>query len=153
MAGESLGGQRQAAIVRLKEIREKYRQAVSDVSVEIATRGTEWSIVDLLRHSTGGYYRTMLTRILEEDNPSLGGGGGFDAAANWQRVMDGILGDIDGVIDLANKLTEGELAKSGQRGDQKVGVVDVFELMSNHYVEHLNQLIEEIRPREGLPRL
>ena len=45
------------------------------------------------------------------------------------------------------------MAKSGQRGDQKIGVVDVFELMSNHYLEHLNQLIEEIRPREGLPRL
>jgi len=153
MTGESLEGQRQQAITRLKEIREKYNQAVSDVPVEIATRGTEWSIVDLLRHSTGGYYKTLLSRLLEEDNPSLGGSGGFDAVANWQRVMDGILGDIDGVIDIASKLTIEELAKSGQRGDQKIGVLDVFELMSNHYVEHLKQLVDEIRPREGLSRL
>jgi hypothetical protein len=153
MTEKSLEEQRLQAIIRLKGIREKYSQAVSDVPVETATRGTEWSIVDLLRHSTGGYYKTMLSRLLEEDNPSLSGGGGFDAAANWQRVMDGILGDIDGVIDIASKLTIGELAKSGQRGDQEIGVLDVFELMSKHYVEHLNQLVDEIRPREGLSRL
>ena len=51
MDEESQEKQRQQIIVHLKEIRKKYGQCVSDVSAAIATRGSEWSIVD---HNTGG---------------------------------------------------------------------------------------------------
>ena len=149
MTQESLGKERRQIIVRLKEIRGKYDQCVSDVSAEIATRGSEWSIVDLLRHSTGGYYRTMLTQLLGEEKPRVDDG--FDINAYWRRVVDDILSDIDGVIDIVSKLTVSELAKSGQRGNKQIGVLQVLALMADHYAEHLNQLINEVRPREGLP--
>ena len=150
MTEDSPEKQRQGLIVRLTEVREKYNQCVADVPIEVATRGSEWSIVDLLRHTTGGGYRTMLTRLLKEDNPMMSR---FDADANWRRVVDSILGDIDGVIKDASDLTAEELGRSGQRGDQTICVLDVLTLMANHYDEHLRQLIEEVRPREGLPQV
>ena len=150
MTEDSLEKQRQRLIVRLTELRERYTQCVADVPVEVATRGSEWSIVDLLRHTTGGGYRTMLTRLLKEDNPQMSG---FDADANWRMVVDSILTDIDEVIKVASDLTVEELGRSGQRGDQAIAVLDVLTLMVNHYDEHLRQLIEEVRPREGLPQI
>jgi hypothetical protein len=150
MTEDSLEKQRQRLIVRLTELRERYTQCVADVPVEVATRGSEWSIVDLLRHTTGGGYRTMLTRLLKEDNPKMSG---FDADANWRRVVDSILTDIDEVIKVASDLTVEELGRSGQRGDQAIGVIEVLTLTANHYDEHLRQLIEEVRPREGLPQV
>ena len=150
MTEDSLEKQRQGLIVRLTEVRKRCTQGVADVPIEVATRGSEWSIVDLLRHTTGGFYRTMLTRLLEEDNPKMSG---FDAEANWRRAVDNILADIGGVISVANDLTVEELARSGQRGGQAIGVLDVLTLMANHYDEHLRQLIEEVRPREGLPQV
>ena len=150
MTEDSLEKQRQGLIVRLTEVRERYAQCVADVPIEVATRGSEWSIVDLLRHTTGGGYRTMLTRLLKEDNPQMSG---FDAGANWRRVADSILTDIDEVIKVASDLTVEELGRSGQRGDQAIGVLDVLTLIVNHYDEHLRQLIEEVRPREGLPQV
>jgi len=150
MTEGSLEKQRQGLIGRLTEVRERYSQCVADVPTDVATRGSEWSIVDLLRHTTGGFYRTMLTRLLEEDNPKMSG---FDADANWRRVADNILADINGVISVATELTVEELARTGQRGDQAIGVLDVLTLMANHYDEHLRQLIEEVRPREGLPQI
>ena len=143
--------QRQQLVNRLKRIQEDYQRCTSDVSTEVANRGTEWSIVDLLRHTTGGYYPRMLTRLLEEDNPDLGGGG-FDPDAGWKTVVDGILSDIDGAINSASVLTTEQLGRSGQRMGQSLGVLDVITLMANHYDEHLAQLRDEIRPREDLPR-
>ena len=78
---------------------------------------------------------------------------GFDADANWRMVVDSILTDIDEVIKVASDLTVEELGRSGKRGDQAIGVLDVLTLMVNHYDEHLRQLIEEVRPREGLPQV
>ena len=150
MTADSLEKQRQGLIVRLTEVRKRCTQGVADVPIEVATRGSEWSIVDLLRHTTGGGYRTMLTRLLEEDNPQMSG---FDADANWRMVVDSILSDIDEVIKVASDLTVEELGRSGQRGDQAIGVSDVLTLMVNHYDEHLRQLIDEVRPREGLPQV
>ena len=150
MTEDSLEKQRQGLIGRLTEVRARYTQSVADVPIEVATRGSEWSIVDLLRHTTGGGYRTMLTRLLEEDNPQMRG---FDADANWRMVVDSILTDIDEVIKVASDLTVEELGRSGQRGDQAIAVLDVLTLMVNHYDEHLRQLIEEVRPREGLPQI
>lgn len=151
MTQGSLDKERQQIIVRLKEIRGKYDECVSDVSADIATRGSEWSIIDLLRHSTGGYYKTMLMQLLDEKNPRVDGG--FDINAYWRRVVGDILTDIDGVIDTASNLAVSELAKSAQRGNEQISVMQVLVLMTDHYEEHLNQLINEVRPREGLSRL
>ena len=149
MADNSLETRRQEVVERLTRIREEYGECISDISTEVANRGSEWSIVDLLRHTIGGYYRNMLTRLLEEDNPDMGGDG-YDADASWRRVTDSILRDIDGAVNTASDLTAEQLGRSGQRGGRSIWVLDVLGLMADHYNEHLVQLRDEIRPREGL---
>lgn len=147
MTDTSLEARRQEVVGRLRRSREGFRKCVSDVNTEVANRGSEWSIADLLIHSTGSY-RDLLTRLLEEDDPDLGGT--YDPDANWRRVIDTILRDIDGAIGTATDLTAEQLGRLGQRGGKSIGPLDVLTLMSNHYDEHLAQLRDEIRPREGL---
>ena len=147
MTDNSLENQRGQLVDRLTKIRDEYHQCVSDVSTEVANRGSEWSIADLLRHVTESY-RSMLTRILEEDNPDLGGV--YDPDANWKTVTDTVLRDMDGAISTATELTTEQLGRSGQRRGQTVGVLDILALMADHYDEHLAQLRDEIRSREGL---
>ena len=152
MAANSLESERQQLVARLRNIRKTYEQCVADIPTQVATRGTEWSVVDLLRHTTGGYLRNLLVRLLDEVDPDLGVGG-FDADANWNRVTDSILRDIDGAIDSAVDLNIEQLGRSGRRGSQTIRVVDLLTQMADHYDEHLTQLRDEIRPREGLPNL
>jgi hypothetical protein len=149
MADDTFEAQRQNIVGRLTEIRDTYQKCVSDVSAEAANKGSEWSIVDLLRHTTGGYYFGMIKRLLEEDNPDMGGGA-FDPEANWKRVTDSLLGDIDGTIRTATELTPEQQGRSGKRRGNTITVLDVLTLMADHYDEHLAQLRDEIRPREGL---
>ena len=152
MATNSLESERQQLVTRLRNIRETYEQCVANIPTQVATRGTEWSVVDLLRHTTGGYLRDLLARLLDEVDPDLGEGG-FDADANWKRVTDSILRDIDEDIDSAVGLNIEQLGRSGRRGSQAIRVVDLLTQMADHYDEHLAQLRNEIRPREGLPNL
>ena len=149
MADDNLEAQRQSLVDRLTGIRDTYQECVSDVSAAAANKGSEWSIVDLLRHTTGGYYAGLIKRLLEEDSPDMGGGA-FDPEANWKRVTDNLLGDIDGTIRTATGLTTEQQGRSGMRRGKTINVLDVLTLMADHYDEHLAQLRNEIRPREGL---
>ena len=94
----------------------------------------------------------MLVRLLDEVDPDLGVGG-FDADASWKSVTDSILRDIDEDIDSAVNLNIEQLGRSGLRGSETIRVVDLLTRMANHYDDHLAQLRNEIRPREGLPNL
>ena len=148
MTNESLEARREQVRDRLRNIRKSYGECVSDVTSDVANRGSEWSIVDLLRHVTGSY-RGMLTRLLEEDNPDLGGA--YDPEAAWKRVTDTVMRDIEGAISAASELTVEQLGRSGQRVGKSIGVLDVLVLIADHYDEHLAQLKNEVRPREDLP--
>ena len=141
---------RQAIIERLNKARDDYELCLSDVSAEVGMNGTEWSMVDLLRHATGDYIRNMVNRLLDEDNPNLGGGG-FDMEAGWRRVRDNALGDIDRAIEQLTELTPEQLERGGERNGEPVSPLSLFEMWAGHYEEHLAQLRNEIRPREGLP--
>ena len=52
MADELLNNKRQEIIERLKSIKSEYDRC-SDVKPDVAYRGSEWSISDLLRHTRG----------------------------------------------------------------------------------------------------
>jgi hypothetical protein len=139
---------RQEITVRLRAAKDGYSKCVSDVNATVANNGTEWAIVDLLRHVTGGGYGQMLRRLLEENGPDLGGA--YDPEAAWKRATDTVLGEIDEAIKMTEDLTAEQLVRSGQRSGKPIVVVDVLSLIANHYEEHLVQLRNEIRPREGL---
>ncbi len=150
MTQGSTESSKQAVLERLNNVRNDYEMCLSDVTAEIGNRGTEWSMVDLLRHATGDYIRNMVNRLLDEDKPNLGGGG-FDPEAGWRRVRDNALGDIDRAIEQLNDLTPEQLERGGERNGEPVSPLSLFEMWAGHYEEHLNQLRNEIRPREGLP--
>ena len=152
MTANSLESERQQLVARLRNIRKVYEQCVADIPTPVATRGTEWSVVDLLRHTMGGYQRDSLARLLDEVDPDLGVGG-FDAEASWKSVADSILREIDQELDSAVGLTIEQLGRSGRRGSETIRAVDLLTRMADHYDEHLAQLKDEIRPREGLPNL
>ena len=150
MTDSNLESSRQAVLDRLNKARDDYDLCLSDVSAEAGMNGTEWSMVDLLRHTTGDYMRNMVNRLLAEDSPNLGGGG-FDPEAGWRRVRDSFLADIDRAVTELSELSPEQLARKGERNGEPVTPLSIFEMWAGHYEEHLNQLRNEIRPREGLP--
>ena len=50
-------------------------------------------------------------------------------------------------------MSDDQLEKSGQRNGETVDVLNVLTLMANHYDEHLAQLRNEVRIREGLKQV
>ena len=63
------------------------------------------------------------------------------------------MNDIDKNISAANDMSDDQLEKSGQRNGETLDVLNVLTLMANHYDEHLAQLRNEVRIREGLKQV
>ncbi|MCZ6788888.1 MAG: hypothetical protein O7D33_02925 [Chloroflexi bacterium] len=145
---KSIEARRQAIVERLKMARDTHQRCLSDVTAEAGNVGSEWSVADLLRHSSGDGYRTMIARLLEEDKPALAS---FDRERGWKQLTGGSLAKIDQALELATTLSPEQLAREGERGGKPYGVLDGLETWTAHFEEHLAQLRDEIRPREGLP--
>jgi hypothetical protein len=122
----SMEGRQDEVVARLKNVRDAYEKCLQDVGAQVGNRGSEWSIADLLRHASGEGYPNRITQLLEEDRPKLPG---FDPTT----------------------LTPEQLNRRGERGGQPIAVIGVLETHTAHLEEHLAQLRDEIRPREGLP--
>jgi hypothetical protein len=113
--------------------------------------GTEWSILDLLHHSIDSGYQDMARRFVEESTPEFSGV--YDPAADWRQATENMLGSIDNALSLADSLTPDQMSRVGQRRGQPFTALDALELDAAHFEEHLTQLRDEIRPRQGLPPL
>lgn len=151
MQGTSDEGRLETVVAQLKSVRKAYEDSVSEVSPEVANKGSEWSIADLLRHLTADrHYWNMTNRLLEEESPQLGS---YDPGAALKRLLDGSLASIDEAIGVATTLTPAQLTRTGTRRGQAFAVIDSLEAWANHFEEHLAQLRDEIRPREGLSQV
>ena len=150
MTDQSTSQRRQEVIARLKAARDGFQKCIEDVTAEASSKGTEWSIADLLRHSTG-VYQPLITMLLEENSPDLGGR--YDPEIGLSRAKESLMNDIDKNISAANDMSDDQLEKSGQRNGETVDVLNVLTLMANHYDEHLAQLRNEVRIREGLKQV
>lgn len=136
-----------AVIERLKSIREVHAKCLGDVTAETGNVGSEWSIGDLLRHSSGDGYHNMIKRLLEENQPKLPA---FDRERAWKQLTDASLAKIDAALELASTISIEQLARAGERGGKPYSVIDGLETWVSHFEEHIFQLRDEIRPREGL---
>lgn len=150
MQDTSVEGRRGAVVARLKSMREAYERCLSDVTADVANEGSEWAIVDLLRHVNGDVFRNRIKRLLEEDNPQLPG---FDRQGAWQQLRETSVATIDEALGLATTLTPDQLARAGERAGQAHTVIDALERWLAHFEEHMAQLRDELRPREGLPEV
>ena len=139
---------RDQVVARLKSVREAHERCLSNVSAEVGNRGSEWSIADLLRHANGEGYPNRIRRLLEEDDPKLPGP---DREGAWQQLIEAVLARIDQALNWATTLTPDQMNRPGERGGQPLTVIGVLETHTAHFEEHLAQLRDEIRPREGLP--
>jgi hypothetical protein len=149
MSQDNIKSRKQDLTVRLEGIRDSYRQSLSDITAEVAFNGTEWSVVDLLRHVTAVYYPNQATSMLEEDSPDLTTPA-FDLSVAWQRSTDRIMEQINDALFMATDLSLDQLQRTGTRAGNTIVVIGVLEGWAVHFEEHLKQLQEEIRPREGL---
>ena len=151
MQRDPIEDRREALIAQLNDIREAYQACLNDVNSTLANNGTEWSISDLLRHVISDTtYKNMTHRLLDEDSPNFERS---DPDAVLESLINQSLGKIDEALAVANKVTLQQLTKSGTRRSQPYAVIDSLESWTNHFKEHLTQLSNEIRPREGLPGL
>ena len=147
MSDESLNTKRQEIIERLKSIKSEYDRC-SDVKPDVAYRGSEWSISDLLRH-TRGSYRGMAARILDEEEPNLNPGG-YDSDEAWSRERNSLLDEIESYIKMAKDLDGDQLSRTAIFSGSVITILDMLERVAGHYDEHLAQLRDEVRAREGL---
>jgi len=138
---------RSQLVARLQSIRESYSKSLSDLTLEQAAKGGDWSAVDLVQHINQPTFRNMLTRVLQEDDPQLGV---FDPPAFWARILNGTLANLDEVLEMAKTLPASSLDRPGQRGPDRVTALDLLERIAAHYEEHLAQLRDEVRARLGL---
>ncbi len=149
MVESSPESSRDQLVARLNEIRGGYERCLSDVTPEVGFRGAEWSVADLLGHVNGGFYRNMARRLLEEDHPDFGGAA-YDADAAWRRVTDRCLASVDEALSMATALTPDQLLRTGTLRGHEYTPVDALNDWAGHFEEHLAQLRDEVRPREGL---
>ena len=148
MDNSSVERRREAVVTRLKAARESYERCFDGVAAEAASHGSEWSVADLLRHVNGGLFRTMIMRLLDEDSPQLGR---FDRQVVWDQLIKTSLGNIDEALKIATDITPEQMIRTGERNGQPYSSLDAIEAWATHLEEHLAQLQNEIRPREGLP--
>lgn len=148
MSENSTDARRSKLIADLEAARQGYQNCLADVSAEQAHRGSEWSIADLIRHNSGGSSQGNINRVLNEDNPQLGR---LTLEMIWDKAVSNCIEEIESISNLATKLTEDQLLREAQRGDQSVTTIDLLESSAKHLSAHLIQLKDEIRPREGLP--
>ena len=147
MVDVSLNVKRQEIIDRLTSIRSEYDRC-TDVKSGIAYNGSEWSISDLLRH-TRGSYRGMAAKILDEEQPDLNPNG-YDSDESWSRERNALLDEIESYIKMATDLTDDQLPRTGIFSGNTITILDMLERVAGHYDEHLLQLRDEVRVREGL---
>ena len=135
-------------VTRLNAARESYERCFDGVTAEAASHGSEWSVADLLRHVNGGLFRTLIMRLQDEDSPQLGT---FDWQAVWEQLIKTSLGNIDEALKIATDITPEKMIRTGERNGQPYSSLDAIEAWATHLEEHLAQLQNEIKPREGLP--
>ena len=134
-------------INKLEVLKNGYEDCLNGLSPEQALSGSEWSVRDLLAHSTGGLYQTMTRRILAEDNPDFGNNS-FDIEKWWQRTLERSIDDVTQAYETAKNLTKEQMNRTGIRNGETITPIDTLENWAEHLEEHFLQLRDEVIPRE-----
>ena len=147
MTNESPNNSKQEIIERFNAIKAEYDRC-TDVKAAVAFNGSEWSIADLIGHSTGSY-SGMVMRILNEESPNLNPNG-YDSEASWTRQRNALLEEIENYIKITKELTDDQVSRTAIFSGNTITTLDMLSRVANHYDEHLAQLRDEVRIREGL---
>jgi len=141
---------RQELVARLTTSRTTLERCLSDVTPEIGYRGSEWSVGDLLSHVSESFYQDLARRILGDDGTQLQD---YNYEAEWVRGVEKALASVDDTLGIVQKLTPDQMDRVGMMNGDTVSVLDAITLCASHFEEHVAQLKDEVRPREGLPNI
>ncbi|MQF48776.1 DinB family protein [SAR202 cluster bacterium AC-647-N09_OGT_505m] len=147
MTAEFNEERRDALVTRLVTSRALLERCLSEVTSDVGMRGTEWSVGDLLEHLGESYYQDMARQFLNEESPQLDV---YDPETEWKRCVEQALSRVDDALSIARVLTPKEMNRTGWMSLEPLTVLDTLALCVAHVEEHLAQLKDEIRPREGL---
>ena len=132
---------------KLNTLKKGYEDSLNGLNAEEAFNGSEWSVRDLLAHSTGGFYQTMTRRILDEDTPDFGNRG-FDIEKAWQHILERSINDVTEAYETAKNLTDEQMNRTGIYNGETKTPIDTLESWAEHLEEHFLQLRDEVIPRE-----
>lgn len=135
-----------AALEKLREGRALIEGIIADIKPDEWNKGSEWSATDAMRHMMGRpvYFR-YVDQMLAEDNPDLGPRPTPDSMLN--AMTGGVLRSIDEVIAFVDGLSVEQLERKGVRGGNETSVLTFVEIAAGHYLEHGNQIRNEILPK------
>jgi hypothetical protein len=138
--------ERKAAVLRdLREGKALLEQALEEANVNELQNAAQWGVQDAVNHMLGGMpYTDKIERALREERPQ------FPAwptnEETWATKKRELLESIDKAIALVESLTEEQLSRVAVCGTDEVPVIQFLEWGAPHFLEHGNQIKNEILP-------
>jgi DinB family protein len=137
---------RKAAVLQnLREGRKLLERTLEDAQPDELYKVSQWGVVDAVRHMSGGLqYRAMIDRTLSEDRPKYPAWP--SAEESWSQMKSQLLAEADQAIGFVEGLTDEQLQRVAICGEDEVPVIQFLEWGGGHYLEHGNQIANEILP-------
>lgn len=144
-AGPSLSERRAAVLDSLRQGRQLVTETLSGVSVDEIYRASQWGVADAINHMVGGLsYRDKIARALAEDRPQFPAWPTADES--WSKMKSDMVESMDEAIRYVEGLSDAQLMRVARCGSDDVPVIQFLEWASGHYLEHGNQIKNEILP-------
>jgi hypothetical protein len=138
--------ERKAAVLRdLREGKTLLEQTLKDAQLAELQAAAQWGVQDAVNHMLGGMpYTAMVKRTLSEDRPQFPAWP--SAEEGWAAKTKALLTSIDEGIALVEGLDEAQLQRVALCGTDEVSVIQFLEWGAPHFLEHGNQIKNEILP-------
>jgi hypothetical protein len=146
MSGPATLQERKAKVLQeLREGRALLARTLEDTKIDELYKISQWGVVDAVKHMTGGPpYRDMIERTLNEERPRFPAWPSQDES--WAQMKTQLLSEADRAIAWVEGLTGEQLQRVALCGEDEVPVIQFLEWGSGHYLEHGNQIANEILP-------
>jgi len=137
---------RKAAVLRdLRDGKALLEKALNDAKQDELYGASQWGVMDAVNHMRGGMpYTSMVERTLHEDRPQFPAWP--SAEEGWQTKKRELLESIDHAIAMVEGLSEQQLTRVAVCGADEVPVIQFLEWGAPHFLEHGNQIQNEILP-------
>ena len=138
--------ERKAEVLKnLREGRELLARTLEDAQPDELYKVSQWGVVDAVRHMSGGLqYQAMIERTLSEDRPQYPAWPSPEES--WSQMKSQLLAEAEQAIKFVERLTDEQLQRVAICGGDEVPVIQFLEWGGGHYLEHGNQIANEILP-------
>jgi hypothetical protein len=149
-ASQSLADRKAAALASLRQGRQLVVEVLDDTQLDEIYLASQWGVADAVNHMLGGLsYRDMIERTIREERPRYPAWP--TSEESWGKMKADMLRSMDEAIAFVEGLTEEQLARVAICGSDEVPVIQFVEWAAGHYLEHGNQIKNEILPLARKP--